>query len=78
MPTKQFNFIRARKVEWRMEIDLKCEPHAETPSLACSAGQVHLVDSSLGSSCSSRQGLSRVPKMMTIVPRKLKLRPVQF
>ena len=64
-------------MKWRMEIDLERELRPEMPSLACSAGPAHLVDSSLGSSCSSRQGLSRMPKIMTIVPGKLKLRPIQ-
>ena len=74
--TKFFSLIRATGVKWWIEIDLEREPSAGGPSPACSAGPVHPMESGVRSLCSSRQGLSRMPKIVEFVQCKLKLRPI--
>ena len=63
-------------MKWWIEIDLEREPSAGGPSLACSAGPVQPVESSVRSLRSSRQGLSRMPKIVEFAQCKLKLRPI--
>ena len=73
---KILSLIRATGVKWWIEIDLELEPSAGGPSLACSAGPVHPVESSVGSLHSSHQDLSSRPKIVEFVPGKLKLRTI--
>ena len=75
--TKSLSLKRATGVRWWIEIDLEREPSAGGPSLACSAGPVHPVESECVRSLrSSRQGLSRMPKIAEFVQCKPKLRPI--
>ena len=73
---KYLSSIRATGVTWWIEIDLERELSAFARSLACSAGPVHPVVPSVGSLRSSRQDLSRMPKIVEIVKFKPKLRQI--